>query len=76
MAKPSNPQHEPAALPVLLDTRETAALLRCSPKTLEVDRCRRRWRVPFVRVGRSVKYDQAAVLRWLADRNPAELVGG
>jgi hypothetical protein len=62
--------------PVLLDTNETAALLRCSPATLEVDRCRRRWRVPFMRVGRSIRYDRAAVLRWLADRNPAELVGG
>jgi len=37
---------ESAALPVLLDTRETAALLRCSPKTLDLDRVRRRWRVP------------------------------
>ena len=68
--------NEPTALPVLLDTTETAALLRCSPKTLEVDRCRRRWRVPFLKLGRSVKYDRAAVLRWLADRNPAELVEG
>ena len=66
---------EPAALPVLLDTDETAALLRCSPKTLALDRVRRRWRVPFVKVGRCVRYDRARVLAWLADRNPAEPVG-
>jgi hypothetical protein len=28
---------EPAVLPVLLDTREAAALLRCSPKTLALE---------------------------------------
>lgn len=66
--------HEPVTPPVLLDTPETAALLRCSPKTLEVDRVRRRWKVPFLRVGRSIRYDRAAVLRWLANRNPADLV--
>jgi len=67
---------EPAALPVLLDTREAAALLRCSPKTLALDRVRRRWCVPVMKVGRLCRYDRAAVLRWLADRNPSEPVGG
>lgn len=60
----------------LLTTIETAALLSCSPKTLEADRVRKRWRVPFLRVGRAIRYDQAAVLRWLADRNPVELAEG
>jgi hypothetical protein len=63
-------------IPVLLDTRETAALLHCSPATLSVDRCRRRWRVPFLRVGRAIRYDRTAVLKWLADRNPSESVEG
>jgi hypothetical protein len=40
---------------VLLTTQEAADLLRCSPATLEVDRVRHSWRVPF--------------LRWLADRD-------
>ena len=62
---------EPAAPPVLLTTHEAAALLRCAPATLEIDRVRRRWKVPFLRVGRSIRYDRAAVLRWLADRNPS-----
>jgi excisionase family DNA binding protein len=59
-----------AVTPVLLTTKEVAALLRCSPATLEIDRTRHRWRVPFLRVGRAIRYDRAAVLRWLADRNP------
>jgi hypothetical protein len=67
---------EPAALPVLLDTRETAALLRCSPKTLALDRVRRRWQVPYLSLGRAIRYDRAAVLRWLADRNPSAVLGG
>lgn len=67
---------ESVALPVLLDTDEVAALLHCSPRTLVLDRCRRRWKVPFLRIGRSIRYDQAAVLRWLADRNPTALTTG
>ncbi|MCK6490394.1 MAG: helix-turn-helix domain-containing protein [Planctomycetes bacterium] len=74
---PATSTPEPTAPPVLLDTCETAALLRCSPKTLALDRVRRRWRVPFLKLGgRRVVYDRAAVLRWLADRNPSELVEG
>ncbi len=70
-----SPIQEPAS-PVLLTTIEAAALLRCAPATLDLDRVRRRWRVPFLRVGRSIRYDRNAVLRWLADRNPAEMVTG
>lgn len=57
-------------IPVLLNTAEAAALLHCSPKTLTVDRCRRRWKVPFLRIGKSIRYNRAAILRWLAERNP------
>jgi len=67
---PASPMTDPTAVPVLLDTTEAAALLRCSPKTLALDRCRRRWRVPFLRVGTCIRYDRDAVLRWLANRNP------
>ncbi len=67
---------EAAVVPVLLDTIETAALLRCSPKTLALDRVRRRWKVPFLRVGRCVRYDRSAVLSWLASHNPGESAEG
>jgi len=61
---------------VFLTTEGAAALLTCSPKTLEVDRVRARWRVPFLRVGRSIRYERGAVFKWLADRNPSELKEG
>lgn len=66
---------EPTIIPVLLTTAEAAALLRCAPATLEIDRCRARWRVPFCRVGRSIRYDRAAVLRWLAEHNAESAEG-
>ena len=61
----------PAPVPVLdlLTTPEAAALLRCSPATLEVDRCRRRWQVPFLRIGRCIRYNRPDLMRWLAERN-------
>ncbi|GDY12664.1 hypothetical protein LBMAG53_15420 [Planctomycetota bacterium] len=82
MRTASTPHPSPAAglanpppSPALLDTAEAAALLHCAPRTLALDRVRNRWRVPFLKVGRLARYDRAAVLRWLADRNPSELVG-
>ena len=72
---PASLIHDPAAL-VLLDTVETANLLHCSAKTLSLDRVRRRWKVPYLKIGRKVVYDRAAVLRWLAVRNPAAVTEG
>ena len=63
-----------SAAPVLLTTEQAAGLLTCSPSTLSSDRTRRRWCVPFLRVGRAIRYDRAAVLKWLADRNPVAVV--
>jgi excisionase family DNA binding protein len=62
--------------PVLLTTEQAAALLHCSPKTIALDRVRRRWKVPFLKVGRLCRYDRAAVLRWLADQNPSARMEG
>lgn len=53
----------------LISTAEAAALLGCAKATLNVDRCRRRWGVPFVRVGRLVRYRPSDLERWLAERN-------
>ena len=58
----------------LLTTNEAAAFLGCSPKTLEADRCRRRWNIPYLKVGKAVRYDRDAVLRWLRDRNPDAII--
>lgn len=68
---PSSPSGFP---PNLMTTEECAEMLRCSPRTLEVDRCRRRWRVPYLHCGRKVVYDRSAVLQWLAAQNTAKVV--
>lgn len=67
----THPVTTPPAPPIgeLLTTQEAAALLRVSADSLVADRCQRRWGVPFLRMGKRVLYDKAAVLRWLAERN-------
>lgn len=72
---PSPTQTAPKEVPVLMKQAECAALLNCAPRTLEQDRIRRRWGVPYVKLGASVRYDRAAVLKWLADRNPQTVEG-
>lgn len=42
-----------------LSNSEAAALLGCTPKTLEVWRCTRRVRIPYCKVGRRVVYRRA-----------------
>ena len=62
--------------PVLLTQAQAAKILNCAPRTLEQDRIRRRWGVPFLKIGaHAVRYDRAAVLKWLADRNPQTVEG-
>lgn len=68
---PSLTQTAPQEVPVLMKQAECATLLNCAPRTLEQDRLRKRWGVPFLKIGtHAVRYDRAAVLKWLADRNP------
>ena len=67
-ASPVPPPVPPA---VLLTTEEAAALLACAPKTLANDRGRRRWGVPFIRIGGIVRYERAALLVWIAERAAA-----
>jgi excisionase family DNA binding protein len=52
----------------LLTTDEAAALVGAKPQTLSIWRCTRRIHIPFVRVGRLVRYREQDVLDWL-DRN-------
>lgn len=62
--------HIPSTFSVdpLLTTEEAAALITCAPATLDLDRCRRRWKVPFIKVGRLVRYRRSEVLAWLEAR--------
>ena len=48
----------------LIDTREAARLLGLSKSALEHDRLAPRMRIPYVRLGGSVRYDPAALLAW------------
>jgi excisionase family DNA binding protein len=43
-----------------------AAYLGVTPRTLEVWRCTKRHQIPYIKVGRLVKYRQAALDTWLA----------
>lgn len=60
------PKHDP--LPELLTPREAAALLRTTTDTLAVWRSTGRHAIPFLKIGRSVRYRRADLLRWLEER--------
>lgn len=59
---------EPMALLPLLRRKDAAAYLQLSPKTLETDVSRNRLGIPFVRLGRAVRYRIADLDAWLAER--------
>ena len=52
----------------LLTTEQAAAILGCAPKTLEMERTRRRWDIPFVRLSRAIRYRRCDLLTWIASR--------
>lgn len=52
----------------LLDDKAAAELLGVSPGTLAVWRCTGRYRLPFLKVGRKVRYRRADLLAWLESR--------
>jgi excisionase family DNA binding protein len=52
----------------LLSEQEAAALLTCSPGTLSVWRSTGRYNLPFLKVGRMVRYRRADLLAWLEAR--------
>lgn len=52
----------------LLTPTETAHLLGVSVDTLAVWRCKKRYNLPYVKVGRSVKYREADVQKFIESR--------
>lgn len=60
---------EPSALLPLLTAREAADVLRISERTLWT--LKETGEIPFVRVGRSVRYDQTDLAEWIASRKAA-----
>lgn len=56
----------------LLTDRNVAEMLSMSATTLakwRTEPWRSRYKLPFVRVGRKIRYDAAAVQRWLEQRS-------
>jgi len=48
------------------DTPSAAACIGVAACSLEVDRtCKRRWRIPFVRIGRKVLYRESELIAFL-----------
>jgi excisionase family DNA binding protein len=56
---------------VLLTTRQAAKLLRLSENTLEVWRVTKRYPLPYIKVGRAVRYSRASILKFLRSRTEA-----
>lgn len=52
----------------LLDEKEAAAVINVVPGTLSVWRSTGRYALPFVKVGRKVRYRQSDLLAWLEKR--------
>jgi hypothetical protein len=52
----------------LLDEKQAAELLNVTPGTLSVWRCTRRYPLPYVKVGRSVKYRLADIEAFIERR--------
>lgn len=52
----------------LLNTIEAAEFLGTSPGTLEVWRCTKRYAIPFLKVGRLVRYRRSDLEQWLQSR--------
>jgi predicted DNA-binding transcriptional regulator AlpA len=52
----------------LLLTPEAAQVLGFAEKTLEKDRCTRELGIPYVKLGRSVRYRMTDLQKFIADR--------
>ena len=60
--------HLSAKLNELLDEKRAAAILNVKPGTLSVWRCTGRYSIPFVKVGRNVRYRLGDLNAWLESR--------
>jgi hypothetical protein len=55
-------------LPKLLTPREAAEMLACAASTLAVWRCTRRYDLPWILVGRAVRYRREDLLAFIERR--------
>lgn len=56
------------AIEEILNTQQAAHLLGIKEKTLEVWRCTKRYNIPFIKVGRLVRYRKLDLLNWMETR--------
>ena len=52
----------------LIDCQETAEILGITKSALEAWRTTGRYKLPFIKVGRNVRYRRSDVLQWLESR--------
>jgi len=52
----------------LLDDKQAAAFLTLKPQTLAIWRCTKRYDLPYIRVGRLIRYRRADLENFLANR--------
>lgn len=57
----------------LITERQAATFLGVSPATLRVWRCTRRVQLPFVKVGRAVRYDERDLLAFVTANRRGEV---
>lgn len=50
----------------LLTEVQAAEILDVSPGTLAVWRCTKRYKIPYIKIGRNVRYSQIALQEWIA----------
>lgn len=57
-----------ATVAELVDEREAAKILDTKPSTLSVWRSTGRYALPFVKIGRKVRYRRSDLAAWIASR--------
>ena len=52
----------------LLEEKQAAEILDVKPGTMSVWRCTKRYKIPFIKVGRLVRYRRSDLEAWLESR--------
>jgi excisionase family DNA binding protein len=60
--------------PTLLDEKQAAEFLGVAPQTLSNWRCTDRYGLPFIRLGRSIRYRLDTLEKWLEGRTHTSAV--
>ncbi len=69
-------QTSPISPAAEFDTRAAATYLGVTAGTLEVWRCTGRYKIPYTKVGRHVRYRRVDLDRWLESRTVGNVAAG